>query len=312
MKKYLSIGLFKNKKKRNNPLISKKYKLERTVRYRNPLRITKSLFKFKLFRVINIILLIAILGGLYFFLFSNFYDITNIEIQGNQIISTDDLLDITNDFLANNRFFILKNRNIFLFNRNSLKKKINQVILLDDLKIEKILPNTIRLTLKEKEAALKWLTDNQEYLIDKQGIIIKRFYKLSTPKIFQIAQPENPPQELEQENVIKVTNSASQSVNLGDQVLKSEDIDFILNLIKEAEKIDYLKISNISVPNIFPQYLLIDAESGWKIYFNLSDSLKNQLNRLDILISEKIKKENLSAVDYIDLRLGESVYYKMK
>jgi hypothetical protein len=45
---------------------------------------------------------------------------------------------------------------------------------------------------------------------------------------------------------------------------------------------------------------------------NLQDSLASQLNRLILLIDQKIKKENLNKLEYIDLRLGESIYYLFK
>jgi|GEM_PF-1831198 len=312
MKKYSLTGLFKNRPKRKNLLFSKKYKIERSARYRNPLKIKKGILQFKFFRLINLILIIIIVSSLYFFIFSDFYHITNIEIYGNQIISTEDLLDLTNNFLNQKRFFVFKNKNIFISSRKNLRQKINQAILLDDIKIEKILPNTLRIIINEKEAVLKWITDGQEYLIGKQGIIIKRFHKLKTPKIFQIGDLAPLEDNSYNNDFLKIDNLAPEPVNLGDYVLKQGDIEFILNLANEARKSEYLRIKKISVPNILPQYLIIENEGDWKIYFNLADSLTNQLNRLNILIAEKIKKENLRAVDYIDLRLGESVYYKMK
>jgi len=302
-------------KKRKSILASKEFKIERTsVHYRNPFNLKKGIWSSKLFRVLNLILFLAIFGCLYFFIFSNFYNITNIEVAGNQIISTDDVLDITNNYLNKNTLLIFKNRNIFLFNRNSLKNKISQIVILDNLKIEKILPNTIRLTLKEKNAALKWINNDEEYLVDPQGMIIKRFYKLEMPAIFNLANPtESTSAETTQtnDNLIKITNKSTQAINLGDKVLNPTDVAFIQQLVEKSQLIDYLKITGISVPNTFPQFILVQLDKG-QVYFNLADSLDNQLNRLDLLVNQKIKKQNLGRIDYIDLRLGESIYYKFK
>jgi len=301
-------------KNRKNIFASKRYKIERSsVRYRNPFHIKKGLFNFKVFKVINIILIIGILACLYFFIFSNFYNITNIEVFGNQIISADDILDITNNYLATNKLFIFKNRNIFIFNKNEFKKKINQAILLDDIKIEKILPNTIRLTLKEKNVALKWISNDQEYLIDRQGIIIKRIYKLTTPEIFQINKPaQSTNSALTADNYLIVKNSANNDANLGDKVLNPENIDFIFKLKEQTDKLGYFQIKDVLVPNNLPQFIIIETNSGWQVFFNLADNLDDQINRLNVLIRDKIKKENLNRLEYIDLRLGESVYYKFK
>ncbi|MFA5188310.1 MAG: FtsQ-type POTRA domain-containing protein [Patescibacteria group bacterium] len=300
-------------KKRKNFLVHKKYKIERqSVKYRNPWSLRKGLLGSKLFKVINLFLIIGILGCLYFFIFSNFYNITNIEISGNQIISTDDMLDLTGSYLSVNKLFIFKNRNIFLFNKNEFKNKVEEVILLSDLKIEKVLPNTIRLTLKEKNAAIKWITNNQEYLADNNGQIIKRYYKLTMPKIFSIIEQAPIESQATNDNFIKVTNSANDEVNLGDKVLRPEDVLFILDLQKALSAKDYLQPQSLTVPNNWPKYISVGLNNGTKIYFNLTDSLETQINRLNLIIDQKIKKSNLSGVDYIDLRLGESVYYKMK
>lgn len=294
-------------------MVHKKYKIERqSVKYRNPWSLRKGLLGSKLFKVINLFLIIGILGCLYFFIFSNFYNITNIEISGNQIISTDDMLDLTGSYLSVNKLFIFKNRNIFLFNKNEFKNKVEEVILLSDLKIEKVLPNTIRLTLKEKNAAIKWITNNQEYLADNNGQIIKRYYKLTMPKIFSIIEQAPIESQATNDNFIKVTNSANDEVNLGDKVLRPEDVLFILDLQKALSAKDYLQPQSLTVPNNWPKYISVGLNNGTKIYFNLTDSLETQINRLNLIIDQKIKKSNLSGVDYIDLRLGESVYYKMK
>lgn len=303
--------LFKKKKRTNLGVI--KYKSSNYKRFRNPLRIKKGIFKFKLFKVINLILIIGILASLYFFILSDFYNITNVEVSSNQIISTDDILEITNNYLTQKRLLVFKNKNIFLFNRNKLGDKINEVVILEDLKIEKILPNTIRITLNEKDAAIKWLTNQQEYLVDKNGLIIKRFYKLATPGIFQLTGNNDVNnQNQKADNFLKINNLANENINLNDHVLTNKNIDFIFNLEKEISDLDYLDLKEITVPNNFPQYLTIKVNNGWQIHFNLVDSIDNQLNRLTILINEKIQKGNLSGLDYIDLRLGESIYYKMK
>jgi len=299
-------------KKRKSIFATKRYKIERhRVRYQNPLRKKKWLFQFKFFKLINLILLIGILGCLYFFIFSDFYNITNIEINGNQIISSDDVLDITNNFLTKNNFLILKNKNIFLFNRNSLKKKIGEVVLLDNIKIEKILPNTIRITIKEKSVALKFVSNSQEYLVDNQGVVIKIFYKIITPKIFQLTEPIAIEANNDQ-NLLKINNLAAEDANLGDKILNTDNITFITNLTAQLKEKDYLTPKDVLIPNKLPQYLVISLNSGAQIYFNFSDSIENQLSRLNLIIDQKIKKNNLNGVEYIDLRLGESVYYKMK
>lgn len=304
-------------KKKKNFLNTKKYRIVRQpVKYTNPFIKRKGLFQFKPMHLINLVLLMGIGIFLYFFIFSNFYNITDIQVSGNQVISTDDVLDITGQYLNQNTLWIFKHRNIFIFNKQALKKRLNEVIILNDLKVDKILPNTIKLTLEEKNSALKWLTDGNEYLLDNQGQIIKRYYVSATPQIF-VLQAENSTSDSGQaqsndSKFIKIRNLANQPVSLGDFVLKPENAAFIISLQDKIKGFDYLKYTEIDVPNAYPQYISMGMASGWQIQLNLLDSLEAQLNRLNLLIDQKIKKENLNQLEYIDLRLGESIYYKFK
>jgi len=295
---------------------SKRYRINRNSFSHQPSKIKKGLkglFKFNIFRVINIFLIIGILSSLYFFIFSNYYNITNIEVRGNQIIATDDILDVTNNFLNERQLLLFKNRNIFIFNKKEISEKLNQIALFNDIKIEKILPNTIRINLQEKEAALKWLTNDQEYLVDKQGQIFKRFYKLGQPKIFQLeSQPEHADLPQTEDNFIKVKNLAASAANLGDKVLNPDEVQYIFDLNNKLTGLDYLKIKEITVPSNFPQFINFETTDAYKVIFNLSEPAELQIKRLDLIVKEKIQKGNLKRLDYIDLRLGESIYYKFK
>ena len=302
--------------KKKNLFGSKRYRIIRQpVKYNNPISRHKHHFSIGPVKLVNIILFVGIASFFYFFIFSSFYDITEIQVSGNQAISTDDILDIANKYLNQNQLFILKNRNIFIFNKNSFKQEVNKLIILADLKIDKILPNTIKLTVKEKNSAMQWLAAGNKYLLDSQGQIIKKYYSTTTPEIFVLnggTSQENTAAANNGEQFIKIHNLGEQEVNLGNFVLKPENVSFILDLSDKIKGFDYLKFSEIQIPSAWPQYISLIMPDGWQIYFNLEDSLQSQLMRLDLLINQKIKKENLKKLDYIDLRLGESIYYQFK
>ncbi len=300
----------KNKNKLFKPKV---YKIEKPkIKYKNPLSFKKGIFKLRVVKIVNLILLLGILGCFYFFIFSPFYDISEIIVSGNKIASTEDILEVATNYLAQNRAVILKNRNIFLLNEKQLTQKINELILLDNLEINKRLPNTIRLTLTEKDAAVKWLTNNESYLIDSNGQIIKKYYKIVTPDIFSLStDPDRQIPPLDDDILVSMLNLANQPVNLGDKVLNPQNMTFIKDLLNNMAVNGY-KINKIEVPNNFPQYLSLNINEGWLIHFSLNDTLAAQLARLNLLIDKKINKSNLIRLEYIDLRLGESIYYKFK
>lgn len=286
-------------------------------RFKNPTKAKPGFLKFRFYKIVNLFLLLGLFLGGYFFIFSSFYNITNIEVQGNKIISTDDVLDIVHEQLGSHRLLVFNSRNIFVFDKQKLKKKISAKVVTDSLRIDKILPNTLKISITEKLAVLKWVANDEEYLTDSNGIVIKKFYKKTLPKLFQLDINPNlntASQEIPAESgsFIKVSNQANQNVNLNDKVLSPEDVQFVLNLWEEFNNFDYLRIISLSVPSSLPPYLEVKLESGCKIYFNLVDSLEKQISRLHLLIDKDIKKENLYTIDYIDLRLGQKTYILRK
>ncbi|MCX6740261.1 MAG: FtsQ-type POTRA domain-containing protein [Candidatus Parcubacteria bacterium] len=292
----------------------KKYKINRPqIKYKNPFIKSRGKIKFKLIYLLDLLILIVSVGLIYFFLFSNFYKITDIQVSGNYIISTEDILEIINDYSEQKSLGIFKHSNILIFNKNAIKKRINEVVILEDIKVDKMYPNIIKISVKEKDLAFGWATNNQEYLVDKQGQIIKSNYSVAIPGIFLLSNdikgsqigPNN-------DNLLIIRDLSNTGINLGSQVLTTENVTFILDLQAKIKDKDYLKYREIQVPNEFPQYLTLVMVDNWTILFNLKDDLNNQLNRLNLLIEQKIKKENLNRIDYIDLRLGESIYYQNK
>ncbi len=142
--------------------------------------------------------------------------------------------------------------------------------------------------------------------------MIKIFYKTNIPKIFQLNQPDDIKTEEKNDNFLRVIDEANEQLKLGDFVMTQENIVFIFGINDKLSQKDYLKPKNFSVPNKMPQFLIVELVNGARIFFNLADSLENQLNRLNLLIDKKIGQGNIKNLDYIDLRMGENVYYKMK
>lgn len=304
-------------KKKKTLFSQKKYRITRPpVKYYKSTKARAGRLKLRPLHLVNILLVLGIGILLYFFIFSNFYNITEIQVSGNQAISTDDVLNITNQYLNQNTLFVFKHRNIFIFSKQGLFKRLNQSIILSDLKVDKILPNTIKLTLKEKNSALEWQSGNDKFLLDENGQIIKKYYAENSPQIFSLsASPTNAALTQVQPSgpeYLLIRNLSNQFANLGDYVLKPEQVAFIQQLQDKIKPYNYLTYSEIQVPNAYPEYFGLIMAGGWQIQFNLQDSVDAQLTRLNLLINQKIKKQNLSKLEYIDLRLGESIYYKFK
>jgi len=86
----------------------------------------------------------------YFFLVSDNFRINKIEISGNENISQKELLDIAVANLKNKRLMFLKNNNILFFSKESLIQDIGEKYIVEDIKVTKKFPFTLKININEK------------------------------------------------------------------------------------------------------------------------------------------------------------------
>ncbi|MCD4705420.1 FtsQ-type POTRA domain-containing protein, partial [bacterium] len=123
-------------------------------------------------KVILAFVLFVLIYFTYFFLFSEYFIIKTITVEGNQEISVDEINNITNDLLNKRRFLFFKNSNYFLFNIEKLEEELLNNYYLDNLEIEKRDYSSLFIKLKERPSKLIYQVGNRNYLVDKDGLIL--------------------------------------------------------------------------------------------------------------------------------------------
>lgn len=304
------------RKKRKPLYLSRKYKIKRSTKYKNPYLAKRRELSFKWFRIVNVVLVVGLFLCVYFFLLSDFFKITNIEISGNQVIASQDMLEVVEQYMDTTKLYIFSTHNIFIFNKRELLEKIQQRFIVDDITIVKVLPNSVKLEVKEKIATMYWHSGDKKYIIDTEGTIIKELYNKQTRfKILQLSEPEeeeNKKIPIIDNGYLNIQNQANDNISVGTTVITGSNIQFIQNLYNKIANKTYTDITAIFIPHNYPQSVIFQNAGEWDMFFNLNDDLDKQILRLETLINDKIGIDNINRLDYIDLKLGESVYYKFK
>lgn len=255
-----------------------------------------------------LILILLILGGtLYFLNKSSYFQIKDIQIEGNETIPSPDLENIIFQQLTKKRFFIFSQSNIFFFSKSQAKKNILKKYLLEELKIKKKLPKTLIINLKERKPAIIWVTGEKNYFIDFQGYIVREI---------SLAQLKTQPQEEIQifRSEINLGDSpiiydlSSSSVQIGQQIISQKLINFVNQLTDLIKENITLGISHYQISSQTAKEINLITIQGPKVYFSQELSLENQINNLKVLLDQKIPDP--SKLEYIDLRFGERIFWK--
>lgn len=287
--------MFKRTKKFNKTRvlhrIGKRFIYQRK-KYSNPFFQKRKQFfnfniKIKIYLLISFILFVVLV---WFFCFSSVFIIKNIIISGTGVFSAKEIEDIIWQ-QTEERFGSQKN--LILFSKSELFKKLNNNYFLDDLTIKKKFLSTLLINFKVRTPVIIWYESDRYYFIDNEGNVI------SQVNLLEISKKEYPLIENRGSIIIK-----DRIINLS-----RDKIKYILDIFIEfKDKKHNFELDRFIIDDEL-NTIRMAVLGGPEILFNIKEDLSKQVNKLDTIISSKFKEEFLKKI-YIDLRLGDRVYYR--
>lgn len=247
-------------------------------------------------RLINKIIfgtgLFLFLFFLYFFIFSPYFQVKEIEISGVfRLISPDNFRKEVEDSITQ-RFLFWANKNIIFIREENLEKKMKEKNpLIQSLKLEKDYPDKIILEIYERMPFGILETLNGRFIFDQEGVI---FLKEHT--------------ESAKERLIKIKDF-SKEASVGQGYFAEKEIrqfqqirDFFKNRLN-------IEIQEIDISD--PDKIIIGTKEGWKVFLTFKQNFDIILSKLEILLIDEIPEEKREKLDYIDLRF-EKIFYKYR
>lgn len=248
---------------------------------------------------------VLIISACYLIIYSPLFQIKNISI-----LTTSDVVNGTSDvqklkenlklFFSNQSKIaeFLGSENILIWKPEKSAEFLKSRPQIEELKIEKdYLKREIKISILKRERFGIWCkltTYNQQpitndcYWFDKKGVIFSEALRA------------------EGQLINKVDDFSGRSINLGESVLEEK---FCSNLIKIFEILEKpgLKIKSLKLENLELQEVVTNSPLMPKIYFSLRINPEFALTAL-----ESLKKIGFKKIEYIDLRVENRSYYKMK
>jgi cell division septal protein FtsQ len=287
---------------------SRLYYLERKIKWRR--------------RVLISLALVILAGFFYFFFYSDFFKIQEITVVDmNQDSKSHEIASVapSGRFLAmtmlakqaldQKRFLIFSQKNIFLFDKNQLKDRILAKYNLEELKILKKLPRKLEIRLKEKLPFLILNYFGDSWFVDQKGLILEKTSEEKTEENqLPLVSVEFP-----------LTNPANPEISIKQKIFTERRVWFIKEIFlrlplilspqKEELREKKIDILYFIVPSPKEPKVVVKTAENWEIYFNSLASPEEQLQKLELILKEKIRGDRKN-LKYIDLRFGERVYYR--
>lgn len=259
-----------------------------------------------IFKLFLVFMGLAALGGfmLYLIFFAEFFDLREIEINGNKTVSNNEIKDVLEKPLAQRTLFLIPIRfNIFAIDTDTLGVDIlNSFPKFEKVSVSKKPPHMIEVKILEKEPLGTWCFNKNSD--DNSPISAKCFYFDKYFTAFETAP------YLSGSIYLHVTDYLNDTPRLGEKVAKSDWAEKIAQTDGWLKSNLGINMKEVIIPeNSFDEFN-IETEDGWKIFMAKSLDITYQLESLKIFITQKFSLEELKNLEYIDARVENRFYYK--
>lgn len=240
-----------------------------------------SVYKTKIFwEIIGLLILFLVL--FYVFVFSSAFQIKEIQILGNEKVSSEEMLRFIYPEIEQRLVF--KTRSMFLINSQDIKDHIlDNFFLINKVSVKKKPFHSLIIEIEEREhiAVVCW---ERCFKVNERGIAFESVNDLLGLVIY-----------------------LNKEVSLGDQIISPMYLESIYLINSSFENNTDIEAKEIV---LLENALEIMTDKNFKVIFSLENSVEDQILNLELVLKEKIAQEELVGLEYIDLRFGNKVYFK--
>lgn len=229
--------------------------------------------------IFSLILIVVIV--LYTSLNSGIFNSDNIEIEGNKYVESEYIIKALE---VNN------NKNIFRYNIKDMEEILLNNKYIDKVEIKRLLPNTLKVSIIEKEIVANLYNEEIYCYIDKEGNFIDEI------------DENNKDNEVITVH-IDYNKTDSQEIKFKNEENKKRLL-YLLEYIKE-EGI-YKKIDNIDMTK--PNSINMSTKEDINILLNSDEELKYNISRLAMILADLQNKKRKGGE--IDLSTGKYALYR--
>lgn len=243
---------------------------------------------------------IAVFAGIVAFFRIPYLQVNKIEIIGNNFIVESDLIEKVREKLNGKYLWLFPKANIFLIPKDEILaelpeefKRIKKII------IDKKYFDTLVIKLEERDNPVLFCKKEDCAYSDENGFVFEKAPYFSGAVFLKLIDQRNSDDDENEKTIEKY---------LGLNLMAENEFDKILEFVKLMGKTAG-GVSEVILKkeNIYEFY----TQEGWKIILNDKNEPKSAYLNLVTALESNVKDKR-TKLDYIDLRLGNKVYFKYR
>jgi cell division septal protein FtsQ len=236
---------------------------------------------------------------IYVTFFSQLLIVTAIEIKGNEKLANDDIAEMAREKLRGEIFGFLQKNNLVMIDTDEIERSLlDRYRRIKKVAVYKKFPNTIVIELEERPIRLVYCSAGECFVIDGDGIAC--------------ARADFEKNELGEQGLTIVNDESGKMIQEKDFFMQIVFIQFILEIEKQLS-VEGIEVNKkFSTPVLVSGDVRVETAAGWRIFFNLQTGAENGVKMLKTVIKNNLQDDQLSNLEYVDVRLPNKIYYKLK
>lgn len=265
--------------------MNKKYNSSKFIQKKNKKRKIKIWF--------FLILIIFLLYGFVYLMKHPFVNIDNVQVIKNNFSKNEKVEARISEILDGKIIGLIPKTNVFLVSKHETEQKLKEDFPeIESISIDKKGLKQIEVEISEYEPKIIFKSNNKKYFVNKEGNIF-----MEEPILHSYEQ-------------LLVFEKEIESVDIGINIIDSIFLDKILSFVEKTKEQNlHIKSFNYEQEDVY--YLKTSDE--FEMIISSQDDLNESYENFKTILEEGIlDKNNLNMVDYVDLRFGNKVFYKLK
>lgn len=227
------------------------------------------------------------------FMFSDKFQVKRIIVVGNDSVSderVEEQIDLDKDGTV---WGIFPRSNIFFFStERATARLMEEIVQIRQVKVTRQMPDVLKVYIEEREPALVWMTGDQRYYLDLEGVISKEIHG-----------------ELEF-SLPTMRDESNREVQTKEKLVSKDFVDFAASLARTFQSETGLEYEELSTPAPISREIRVRTKMGWYIYFTSERTLESQYQKLLLILNKELKKGRMEKLEYVDLRIKDKIFYK--
>lgn len=241
-------------------------------------------------------------GGGFFMLKHSFFQISQIEVAGNQRITTEEINSLINSildlktlgFIPQDSYWTVRTSVV----ETLLRQQIKQSMAIDELIVIKKFPNALQIHLRERVPSMNWVSGETWYVLDPEGVIVQPYAT----------------EEERDLNLPTIIDQNQTPVAARQQIVTPEYVDFLREVQTQFTAGTNLDIDHFEVPLTTCQQKQFIAEQAFEN--EISQVQDDEVKKKIRAIQERFQQGEIdidTSLQLIqDIRLGENPSSQIK